>query len=417
MPCAPNPWDLRSATGITAALVLPGLLIGRAVAEGFLVLTCLLFLAQILFGASEIDDTPIPRPLMFLFLTWANLSLVTLFLTGISSDFLSILAWGRFPIFLWAWIQWIDHNDQNRSLLGFGCATVFAALIFDGYFQYFSGFSIAGYAKFDSRLTSFLNKPCVGLFLSWLFLPLLIFAHKVFPQTNYKKPILLGIFSVAFTLIFLTGDRTAFLLLTFGLLAMAAFMCLQSPSLLKSVLPILGTALLLITSLVIFEQHMQKRALLLIEQILNFKKSSYANLFQTAFQMAEQSPWWGFGFNGFRDFMSITSLNDPTAYKGLHPHNFYLEVLSEGGIFSLIPFIGSVLTLFWWARKHPDTSLRPVYMAYILVLFWPLAANVSFFSNLTSLMLFPPLSLLFSLKKPFNFNKFLSFYSQKNIEL
>ncbi len=83
---------------------------------------------------------------------------------------------------------------------------------------------------------------------------------------------------------------------------------------------------------------------------------------QAALNMARSHPWFGVGLGNYEyAYASYRLINWPEPLG--HAHNYYLNVLAEGGLIGLIGY-GKVwlliVVLTWRALRHPDTATRLV---------------------------------------------------------
>jgi len=131
----------------------------------------------------------------------------------------------------------------------------------------------------------------------------------------------------------------------------------------------------------------------------NFLKYSGHNvIYETAFIMWLEQPIFGFGQKSFRikchEIDSPETLHVYTMVlpKGCstHPHNYYLEILSEGGIIGAILLIALFIILLknsitnQFEKKYPTSSEKYLMIPIILVFFleiWPLRSTGSFFTT------------------------------------
>ncbi len=92
------------------------------------------------------------------------------------------------------------------------------------------------------------------------------------------------------------------------------------------------------------------------------------------------------------------------------PHNYYLQILTETGIFGIIPIIiifFSILYLFfrqiYFKFFYKQTFLNDFQVSLLICLFitlWPIAPQGNFFGNNISIIHFLPLGfLIYSFKK------------------
>ena len=118
--------------------------------------------------------------------------------------------------------------------------------------------------------------------------------------------------------------------------------------------------------------------------------SGHQRLFRASFAMWKEQPLWGFGLKSFRVkcweiLPKINGLSCST-----HPHNYYLELLSETGlvgtisilIFFIILLINSLNFLF---KKNYKTKTEKYLIISMLIIFileiWPLKSSGSFFTT------------------------------------
>lgn len=138
-------------------------------------------------------------------------------------------------------------------------------------------------------------------------------------------------------------------------------------------------------------------------QMEDFPDSPYGALYLRSLAMAENRPWLGWGFDGFRhacpdaqnfrafpDFGQHLRDGGGAGICNIHPHNIYLEALTNAGIPGLALFALTVLAwLVATARnltrdgRRPDPLQAGVFVA-ILVHFWPIASSSSAFDVHTS---------------------------------
>ena len=149
----------------------------------------------------------------------------------------------RYGVFVIAIIALINVDDKFIKYFFYCIFICFTALIADGFYQYFSGENIFGW-KSSERVSSFFGEEKIlGSYLSrlWpIFFGLSIFILK-------KKSKLFFLFILIFilseSLIFLSGDRSAF----FNINLSAIFVILFSKKLLKLRLTTLLSSIFLLT--------------------------------------------------------------------------------------------------------------------------------------------------------------------------
>ena len=136
------------------------------------------------------------------------------------------------------------------------------------------------------------------------------------------------------------------------------------------------------------------------EEIILFRHSGYNRIFRTSIEIWKDQPLFGFGLKSFRikcwEFLEKDNEEreiTPRPQKiacGNHPHNYYLESLSETGIigaFLLIVFFLIILKdSFYFLRKYNQEVnsgiifLVPIIINVFLEI-WPIKSTGSFFTN------------------------------------
>jgi O-antigen ligase len=200
--------------------------------------------------------------------------------------------------------------------------------------------------------------------------------------------IALAILALATTI--LIGQRMPTLLALLALAVSCLFIPRLRPA--AAIAVILGAALLAATP-IISPPTYAKLVLHFIYQMHRFALSPYGELYTRAIRMGLMSPWHGYGFNGFKTLcpdpqfapgfpaFGIAPTTLALAACNIHPHNFYLQALTDAGFPGLLLF--AALNLAWlialsrglWRAPDP---LRVGLFAGVLTYAWPFASTDSF---------------------------------------
>ena len=101
--------------------------------------------------------------------------------------------------------------------------------------------------------------------------------------------------------------------------------------------------------------------------------------------MFKDNPITGIGLNNFKSLCE-----DQEKYKKLmvnyncasHPHNTYLQWLTEGGLLTIIFFIFYLIELCRFIIKNKgDKNSKTIALIVILILFWPIMSTGSLLKN------------------------------------
>jgi len=121
------------------------------------------------------------------------------------------------------------------------------------------------------------------------------------------------------------------------------------------------------------------------EIIKNFKTSAYGEIYLLSFKMFIDNPLTGIGINNFK-FLC----NDNNVYQNMmehyecasHPHNIYIQWLTEGGLIVFIFFILYLIFLmFFILYNNGDRKYKIISIAIIIIMFWPIMSTGSLIKN------------------------------------
>jgi len=238
----------------------------------------------------------------------------------------------------------------------------------------------------DGELTGPFDKPRAAAPLSRLLFPAALPSIAAWPLLPAG---LLTLASIG--VVVLIGQRMPLLLTGLGLVATGLFMRRLRPLLLVAAL---AGAALVAGSVVISPPTFYRLVTKFSTQMENFAASPYGLIAARAVAIAEQHPLTGRGFDGFRSGCPL-----PRYFQGFrggdgggaamcvqHPHNHYLQAVTDGGIPGLMLYCA--LVLCWFAAllrglwRNPD-PLRVGLFVAALIQEWPIAST----SALTSMPL------------------------------
>lgn len=208
-----------------------------------------------------------------------------------------------------------------------------------------------------------------------------------------------GLLLLAVVTMVLIGQRMPVLLLLLGLAATALLL----PRLRKLALAFLVLVpILVLGTFAVSPPAYHRLVTKFSHQMEDFPDSPYGALYLRSLAMAENHPWLGWGFDGFRhacpdkqnfrafpDFGQRQPDGGGAGICNIHPHNIYLEALTNAGIPGLVFF--ALAALAWLAitargiaRKGVTDPLCAGVFVAILVHFWPIASSSSAFDVHTS---------------------------------
>ena len=257
------------------------------------------------------------------------------------------------------------------------------------------------------RASSFFGDELIaGTYILKFSLP--IIGYYLFHKKYIFTFLLVNIYIIA---IIFSGERMAFLLYCLGIFIFA-FVIRD----VKKIL-ILGMSLLIISisSYFIFDGAKVRFDSFITTIGLKeekFQDFGHAAHFMTALEIYKNNKIFGSGHKTFRVECNRdeikNKINSKSSGCATHPHNNYLEVLSDSGI---IGFIGFLFFLIFIISKSLKSNLLRTeacgFFISALIIFWPISSMGNFFNNRTAIINFFifGIILLFSKKNIFFKNK------------
>ena len=317
-------------------------------------------------------------------------------------NLLTSLVYIRYGIFVIAIVTLLNFDDNLIKYFFYCIFFCFIALILDGYYQYFTGFNILGWPN-SSRTSSFFGEERIlGSYLSRLWPIFFALSILIFKQKNKIFYSLILIFILSEALIFLSGDRSAF----FNINITTIFVILFSRKLLKLRLFILLSSIVLLTIITIINPTAKERVFDHTLNQMNFNNldnnqiyifsEQHTHHYITAYRMFLDNKILGVGLKNFRNFCNEEKYIESSQSCSTHPHNTYIQILSETGI---IGFIFLLIILFYFCKyifKHLLLRLKRKYyfndfeiciLSGILIYLWPFVPTGSFFTNWLSIIM------------------------------
>jgi len=322
-----------------------------------------------------------------------------------------------FRIFIFSFLICYLINYDNKILMYFYKIFLFCflILIIDGYIQYIFGKNIFLMPSDYGRISSFFGSELIlGSYLVRLF-PLFFSLFLIKKKNKYDNYIIGTVFISLDILIFITGERVAFFLLNISTIFII---------ILISKYKIFRLLTFLISIIIIFaitysNENIMKR---MIDEPIkdlqsNFQKKTFdynteetkkifsaehTNIYYAAYEMFKDKPFLGHGPKLFRVICKEYKYKNNNTCS-THPHNFYLQLLSETGLigflFIFIAFIyvlkESIIILL--KKKYASPQEICLLGCFFLTL-WPLTPGGNFFNNWLMIVYSLPLGFYLNLK-------------------
>jgi len=371
----------------------------------------------------------------FFFIFWIILILSSLFSINTISSLRSSVFYIRFGIFSLCLWYLIEKDQSIIKKIFYSLTICFVCLIVDGYVQYFYGKNLLGFELHgNNRVSSFFGSELIlGSYLSRFF-PILFGLFVLIDQKlKNKNKNLLFLMTVTFILaeglIVLSGERVALFFMNMS----AFFILLMIKDYKKYRLWTYIGSLFLIIFLIFFFPQTKNR---IIQQTINdFSKNpsveknenneskfyvfskAHNDMYVTGIEIFYNNKLLGVGPGQFKNNCEEYSVSNLGCQS--HPHNTYIELLSETGIFAfifvfatfLLSLIYSVVHFFKYIFKTKIifNDFEVCILSAILISLWPLAPTGSFFNNWMSVVYYFPVGM-------FLWQRSLNRTNVKNIE-
>ena len=270
---------------------------------------------------------------------------------------------------------------------------ILAAVVIDAWIQFTFGENIFGIKIRGDRLSGvFGDEMVIGAFIWKLSCPVisfLIIRSFINEKFLYKKYLLAcTLFPIT---VLISGERMSFLMYVFFLFTILTYLSFYKKKLklFFSLIVVSTLSLFLIFSSL---NSVKNRYLEFYNIVGDFSESSYGKLFVSGFELWKKNPIIGVGLKNFRVECDVQLENrEPIIHPlcSTHPHNLYLELLSESGFFGFIFFLFFIFSFcFYYINKNFILKKKNEKNFFIVTLFlslvsfiWPVSTSGSFFTT------------------------------------
>lgn len=246
-----------------------------------------------------------------------------------------------FALFFYLCIQ----NKQNLKPMMPGWLALVVLVCLDSIYQYFFfkdifGYPIsAGYPEKSIRLSGpFGDRLVVGSFITFTSIPIISYYLNRLKEFSFlRKIIFILIYFLLLLTVTLSGERLAFIIFTTASILIFIFY--------------LNLKKIIIFSLLIFSfligiyfqnESFRVRVVDFNQIVKNFQDSSYGRLYESSYLLFKNNYTFGVGLKNYRvdcDNQVDPRPSSPFQFCSTHPHNIYLEILTETGLMGFAIFI------------------------------------------------------------------------------
>ncbi len=267
------------------------------------------------------------------------------------------LVYCRYGIFVIAILALLNFSDVFIKYFFYCILICFVILILDGFYQYFNGENIMGWKNYERTSSFFGKEKILGSYLSRLWPIFFGISILIYKSRDKIFIFCILIFILSEALIFLSGDRTAF----FNINLSAIFVILFSQRLLKLRLLTLLLSFILLTIISLINPTAKERVFddTISQMNLNNNQTDrshnpiyifseqHTHHYITAYRMYLDNKILGVGVKNFRNFCDDTRYIESNLSCSTHPHNTYIQILSETG---LIGFFFLLIAIFYFMK-------------------------------------------------------------------
>ena len=315
----------------------------------------------------------------------------------------------------------VEKNIINFKIFFLSCSFGALFVCFDIFYQYIFGKDIFGYEMMEGfrKLSGpFGDEPIAGGYIQ-RFSIFALFTIPLFYENVSSKilkfliPLLL---IIVFLALILSGNRMSFILFIF-LITLVVFFHGQTR---KYFLPFILSLLVIFLLVFNFNQKVKNnfgnfygQISFMTKTLLNLeidksKKSTYLKDFTTSYGTWSMNKYIGGGIKSFRYYCHVRPSIDKNPKIGcnMHPHNYYLEILTETGLigfFLTITIFSIILYRTFYKKYFVDSShlinnkiIIPFIFLFITEIF-PIKSTGSFFTTGNATYIFLIMAILIGL--------------------
>ena len=301
-----------------------------------------------------------------------------------------------------------NRHSQNLLLFWLGIISI---MLVDVYIEYFSGSNIFGWGDeepYAKRVVSFFkDEPISGAFLSGFIL--MIFGYLL-TKYSKKKIIPIAFLLMSFFGVYITGERSNTIKLLIGITLMFLFLdFFKTKTKLIILLLILSILSISVSQSKYFRDRYLGSFLSNLKSKENIKefvdKSLYFQLYKSGISVFMNYPIFGVGNKNYRvETCNNQKLNDNYICM-THPHQIYIELLSEHGLFGTVVLLGLIFLLMFKILKNIFISKNYIQngtFLFLLTIFTPILPSGAFFGDFNATIFWINFSIMFACTKETN---------------
>jgi len=276
------------------------------------------------------------------------------------------------------------------------------------------GRNLVGFGNelYSDRVVSFFkDEPIVGAFIYGFSFIIIGHLFNRYSENKKSKIIILFLPLLFLIVVLITGERSNTIRFFIGFMMFFTFAHFFTKK-----TKLFSIFFFVIVILTIFSQSQylklryvtQLTSYFIVEQKREefFKKNIYINLYRSGINVFKNYPIFGVGNKNYRVETCAPKKDPKTYYLCItHPHQLYIEFLSEHGLFGTIILLSILFFLIFRILGIIIRSKNYIQIGcfiYILTIFIPLLPSGSFFSDFNSTIFWINFSLMYACNKQTN---------------
>ena len=321
----------------------------------------------------------------------------------------------RFIIFFIAINLFFTISNNQYKFLNFW-SVIILIVVFDSFIEFSFGKNLLGYGDdihADRIVSFFKDEPIVGAYLLGFNFIIVGYYFEKFYKQNLKLKLIL--FLILFTLvgcIIITGERSNGIKAIIGLMI---FLFLNNKISTKIKISTFLLSLVLVGLIISNSNYLKVRyGQQLFSQLFDnsqrdqfIENNLYLKLYKSGLAIFKDNPIFGVGNKNYRVITTKnidTKINDKYVLN-THPHQIYIELLSEHGLVGSIILLSIFFYLIFKNLKIIILSRNSIQLGcftYLIINFLPILPSGSFFNDFSSTLFWINLSIMYACNKKTN---------------
>ena len=323
-------------------------------------------------------------------------------------------------IFLFLAINYFIKVSNNLDKVFQFWTLILLIVFFDIFYEFFNDQNILGFVSENpKRIVSFFkDEQVVGAFLNGFIFVIIGFLFQKFEEkNNYKKCLIILFISLAILSMIFTGERSNTIKLLFGLAIFFYFNGkIKFKHMVIFVFSFIFSFFIIYNYFLPFgeKNHIKHRYYNDFVQKITIKEKRenyiYFTLYKSGIEVFKFNPIFGVGNKNYRVESCLKENRKSSNYLcATHPHQIYLEFLSEHGLFGTLILLSILFYLIFKNYKKMIIKKNLIQLGcfcYLLTNFIPLLPGGSFFADFNATFFWLNFSIYYAINAETNiFNK------------